>query len=514
MPSPWIPSGGGGVTAVTGTSPIASSGGTAPDISISALAFGFTPVNYQYWISQGAPAGGNGSIRRPFNAVADAIAVSDALPAGSIIDYFLGDQAYLEGSLVFSTGKSHRPISMVGGSSFDGVINLACSGAPSGLTLFDIIGGVGLTGSGDAAIMLVGSTLGVASLIGVDTTLMGGGNVTIDATNYTYSVNGANRIIRVQSENCNLGTMFCANAQYSHDGGNSIGDVTAYQWFNRGITNVAFSGSNNFNVTAVSPNALAGFVGCAFSNNGPTFTGPVGSFTTDIDSANNFVRAGGSLNGAATTQFTVAGYEGYSLQVIAGFPQWAPAGGGGASITSGYDAVDGNHNLDLGAGNTAAFLTKSTGGQAAPYVEVTFPSWANGDTLEADWSMVVDSAGGGGTLVNAYFLAWIVISTDGGATFEQLNPSGQSWNFNLTGVSAGTNGALSMSGSGDVVIPGTTPPIVRIAYFYGGAANYWITGSTTDTGTGAAAGGCRLRAKRIPSSLVVQPSNAVLQPFP
>lgn len=36
MPHPWIPSGGGGgsVTGVTGTAPIASSGGTTPDISI------------------------------------------------------------------------------------------------------------------------------------------------------------------------------------------------------------------------------------------------------------------------------------------------------------------------------------------------------------------------------------------------------------------------------------------------------------------------------------------------
>jgi hypothetical protein len=85
----------------------------------------------------------------------------------------------------------------------------------------------------------------------------------------------------------------------------------------------------------------------------------------------------------------------------------------------GYDSIVAPHIVVQGA--EPLFMDRDAIGTP---MQITFPSWADGDVLEVSFNMTLDLVGDG---LTSAFRAYAAVSTDGGATFRKLNYSGNTW---------------------------------------------------------------------------------------
>lgn len=124
----------GTVTGVTGTAPIASSGGTAPDISLSLKA--------------------NGGLVTETNALAVDLGASSITGTLGVADGGTGQTTYTDGQLLIGkTDGTLAKATLTQGSGItitngDGTINISATASGGTVTSVDVAGGTGLTSSG------------------------------------------------------------------------------------------------------------------------------------------------------------------------------------------------------------------------------------------------------------------------------------------------------------------------------------------------------------------------------
>lgn len=172
-----------------------------------------------------------------------------------------------------------------------------------------------------------------------------------------------------------------------------------------------------------------------------------------------------------------------------------PTGGGGSSPSFGSDGVIEQNTIGL----TAVEPTYLPRDASDNPIEVSFPSWSNGDVLLASWAVgpqILD--------VPDVFRCYPAVSTDGGATFQKLNFSGAS-----TALFPAALETFALSAEGSVAIDATAI-VVRLAYFMNGAGPSLLM---RDASNGAAERGATLSCWRIPAGSVVQTPVGVLQAF-
>lgn len=288
------------------------------------------PIHYQFWIGtlDVAPGAPNGSIQAPFLTLQDALTAGAALPPGSTIDYFLADSDYSgEGPIAVPSGKTTRLVSMRG----DSLVGAAAISAEDPSTVFAlydvrITDGVTITGAvgGDVLLKLFYSepeTAGIGALVET----LPAGQLSIQATNGAIQSINAPRCNLIESSGTNYpGVINTPNCDFRASDGDIGNDVTVFTY---GCVDCVIGGDSEtgvqWTVGAVTPGSVLGFNSCQFNGFGD-FSGPVGSFTTDIDSAYAAQVAAWSLSGGATTVFTDRGNVGQVLTVnVNGLPAWA-----------------------------------------------------------------------------------------------------------------------------------------------------------------------------------------------
>lgn len=178
-----------------------------------------------------------------------------------------------------------------------------------------------------------------------------------------------------------------------------------------------------------------------------------------------------------------------------------PAAGGGGAVQWGSDGTTVDHNLNIGI--EPNFMTAD----GITPLEITFAEWADGDVLEALWSMTPTVIGEGGT---TFLRAYVGVSTDDGATWKVINYSGDVWVYELEG-GAPANFVFSLTGTGSVAISGASSVKVRLAFYY--TDGLLFIKSTADSTNGNAALGATLSASRIPVANVVKAPTGQLQDF-
>lgn len=171
----------------------------------------------------------------------------------------------------------------------------------------------------------------------------------------------------------------------------------------------------------------------------------------------------------------------------------------GAIFAIGYDQVV--EDLAAPAAFFDAFLPRNVAGDP---IEATVPSWNDGDILEVEWDATPTSDAGTPAGV---FIAIPVVSLDGGTTFDALL-NGQSAVAPAAGAFAATN-ALECGSTSALIIPGTTPPIVRLVYAADGSVDF--NGVTAFTNSGSA----HLKIQRVnPNAVLSSPPSGALIAFP
>jgi hypothetical protein len=268
----------------------------------------------------------------------ESLTAGAALPAGAIIDYFLADADYTaEGSLAIPSGKTTRLVSMCGGTTV-GDATVSAEDPATGFSLLDVLipAGVAITGvvGGNVLLELFYAEPegnGIGNLVET----LPAGQLQIKATN------GA--ITSIVAPNCNLiqssGTNYpnginAPNCDFNATDGNVFEDVSVftYSCVDCVIGGDAEAGVQ-WTVVAVSTGSVKGFNSCQFNGFGD-FNGPVGSFTTDIDSAYSARAQAWSLSGGATTVFNAN--IGQVLTVNSnGFPVFSAPAVKGFTLASG-----------------------------------------------------------------------------------------------------------------------------------------------------------------------------------
>jgi hypothetical protein len=152
------------------------------------------------------------------------------------------------------------------------------------------------------------------------------------------------------------------------------------------------------------------------------------------------------------------------------YPERSPgASGSGALVRVGYDGT--TEEFEIESGN--AYLPRNA---ALDPLQVTFPSFTLGDTLEVDFRL--NGSVSAEEPTTAQINTQIVVSLDGGVTFYTLTPSDSA--VGVTTDSGADNVILLRSlDSIQIVnpmpvvvngvpstIPVTSPPIVRVIYQY------------------------------------------------
>lgn len=204
--------------------------------------------------------------------------------------------------------------------------------------------------------------------------------------------------------------------------------------------------SNSSGGGATGPAGPTGSAGPTGATGNTGSTGSTGSTGNTGSTGHTGPTGPTGSTGAASTVTGPTGSNG-----VTGSTGPTGAGSSGVAVLEiSEQAVDG----DVTGLNGDTFIPNHDGG--AP-LECTFASWANNDVLRASYwcSSQVQSPN------PAYLMITTVkVSLDGGATWQELRPTGC---LNPSGTTSGSLGG--QSGSASVAIGGTTPPLIRIGAF-------------------------------------------------
>lgn len=165
------------------------------------------------------------------------------------------------------------------------------------------------------------------------------------------------------------------------------------------------------------------------------------------------------------------------------YPEGGHSGGAGALVRVGYDGVV--EEFEIPIPSESNYLPKNS---ALDPIQVTFPSFTLGDTLEVDFKL--NGFWESETTGLENITTRVVISLDGGATFYTLTPStasdkadsGEDNIVYLRSLDAITivDPMPVVVGGVPGTIPVTAPPIVRVVYNYGGADGAILVNGGTD----------------------------------